>query len=241
VKAGLEKDKACVFVAIAGLADGTKVVLALTAGHRESKTGWADFLRSLVARGLRSPRVIIGDGNLGIWSGVAEIFPDADEQRCWNHKIVNVIDTLPKRLQSAGKELVKVIPYAETEAEARSARSRFEAWCKAHDQMAAAETLSRDWERMMTFYRYPAGHWRHLRTSNIVESPFAALRLRTDAAKRYRKVERATAVIWKMLLIGERSFRKLNAPELLAQVYAGAICKDGVIVKTSEEMPRKRA
>lgn len=241
VKAGLEKDKACVFVAIAGLSDGTKIVIALSAGHRESKTSWAEFLRSLKARGMPCPRVIIGDGNMGIWGAAAEVFPDADEQRCWNHKLVNVIDRLPKRLQNEGKELVKVIPYAETEAEARSAKSSFEAWCKAHEQTAAAETLARDWERMMTFYRFPKEHWTHLRTSNIVESPFAALRLRTDAAKRFRKVERATAVIWKMLLISEQSFRKLNAPALMAKVYAGATCKDGAIIAQREELPRKRA
>jgi len=91
----------------------------------------------------------------------------------------------------------------------------------------AAETLGRDWERMVTFYRYPREHWVHLRTTNVVESPFAALRLRTDAAKRFKKVERATAVIWKMLMVAEKRFRRLNAPELLAKVHAGTRYEDG--------------
>ena len=97
-----------------------------------------------------------------------------------------------------------------------------------HRELAAAETLTRDWERMVTFYRFPREHWVHLRTTNIVESPLAALRLRTDAAKRYKRVDRATAVIWKMLMVAQQKFRRLNAPELLKQVYLGVEYEDGI-------------
>lgn len=239
IKAGLEKEKACVFVAIAGLSDGSKAVVALTAGHRESKTSWAEFLRDLRDRGMNCPRLICGDGNLGIWGAVGEIFPGADEQRCWNHRIVNVLDKLPKKLQPEAKELLRVIPYAETEAEAVRLRRHFQGWCQKRQQTPAAELIEKDWERMVTFFRFPAAHWRHMRTSNIVESPFATLRLRTDAAKRYKKVENATSVVWKMLLISEKKFRKLNASELMARVYAGAKCKDGEFVKV--EITRKAA
>lgn len=239
VKAGLEKEKACVFVAVAGLADGRKVVVALAAGHRESTTGWETFLRDLKNRGMRAPRLVCGDGNLGIWGAVGGIFPDTDEQRCWNHRIVNVLDKLPKKLQPDGKELLKVIPYSETEFEAEIAKRRFQAWASQKGQKDAAKLIDQDWARMMTFYRYPKDHWRHLRTSNIIESPFATLRLRTDAAKRFKKVENATAVVWKMLLVTEKTFRKLNAPHLMALVYAGAKCKDGVVIR--EEAKGKAA
>lgn len=239
VKAGLEKEKACVFVAVAGLADGRKVIVALTAGHRESTASWESFLRDLKARGMRSPRLVSGDGNLGIWGAVTGVFPEADEQRCWNHRIVNVVDKLPKKLQEAGKELLKVIPYADTKIEAEVAKKRFQSWAALKGQKEAASLIDVDWDRMVTFYRYPKEHWRHLRTSNIVESPFATLRLRTDAAKRFKKVENATAVVWKMLLVAEKSFRKLNAPHLMALVYAGAKCSDGVIIR--EEAKGKAA
>ena len=119
------------------------------------------------------------------------------------------------------------------------AKKRFQSWATAKGQKDAASLIDVDWERMVTFYRYPAEHWRHLRTSNIVESPFATLRLRTDAAKRFKKVENATAVVWKMLLVAEKSFRKLNAPHLMALVYAGAKCRDGVIIR--EEVKGKAA
>jgi putative transposase len=231
VKAGLEKEKACVLTAIAGLSSGQKVVVALKAGHRESTTAWGDFLRDLRDRGMNCPRLIIGDGNLGIWGAVADVYPEADEQRCWNHRIVNILDKLPKKAQAEGKELLKVIPYAETEVAANVAKSRFQSWARSGGHGAAAELIDKDWDRMVTFYRYPAQHWKHLRTSNIVESPFATLRLRTDAAKRYKKVENATSVIWKMLLVAEKTFRKLNAPALMRLLYAGAEYKNGLIVE----------
>ena len=199
VKAGLEKDKAAVLVALAALTDGRKVVVAVEAGYRESTQSWARFLRDLKARGLASPKLVIGDGHLGIWGGLREVYPDADEQRCWNHKAMNVLERLPKKAHAPATLLLRPIPYAETKTEAEQRRETFVAWCRQRGYEAAAETLCRDWERMVTFYAYPKAHWQHLRTSNPVESPFAALRLRTDAAKRYKKVDLATAVIWKLV------------------------------------------
>ena len=127
------------------------------------------------------------------------------------------------------------IPYAETRKEAERVKSRFVTWCRERGYQAAAETLERDWERMMTFYQFPREHWQHLRTTNPVESPFAALRLRTDAAKRYRRVDRATAVIWKMLMIAEKRFRRLKAPELMRDVYDGAQYVDGMAIQATVE------
>jgi len=221
VKAGLEKQKAALLVIVGGLADGRKVILAVEPGYRESTESWSGVLRDLKERGLNCPRLVTGDGNLGIWGALANVYPDASEQRCWNHKIVNVMDKLPKKVQPQAKGRLQDIVYAESRPEAEEKRDDFLAWCRQEGCRAAGDTLVRDWDRMVTFYQFPKEHWKHLRTTNVVESPFAALRLRTDAAKRYKKVENATLVIWKMLMLAERRFRRLDAPEKLMQVYLG--------------------
>jgi transposase-like protein len=221
VKAGLEKQKAALLVVIGGLLDGRKVVLAVEPGYRESTESWSEVLRDLKERSMNCPCLVVGDGNLGIWGALANIYPGALEQRCWNHKMVNVLDKLPKKLQGQAKRHLQDIVYAETREAAEAERDDFVRWCWAEGYHSAGETLLRDWDRMVTFYRFPQEHWRHLRTTNVVESPFAGLRLRTDAAKRYKKVENATAVIWKMLQLAEQRFHRLDAPEKLMQVYLG--------------------
>ena len=221
IKAGLEKQKAALLVVVGGLADGRKVILAVEPGYRESTESWSGVLRDLKERGLSCPRLVIGDGHLGIWGALSNIYPDAEEQRCWNHKVMNVLDRLPKKAQPQAKQRLQGIAYAESRMEAEGKRNIFLAWCRKEGYSAAGETLLRDWDRMVTFYQFPKEHWKHLRTTNVVESPFAALRLRTDAAKRYKKVENATAVIWKMLMLAEQRFRKLSAPEKLMAVYLG--------------------
>jgi transposase-like protein len=221
VKAGLEKEKAALLVTVGGLLDGRKVILSVEPGYRESTESWSGVLRDLKERGLNCPRLVVGDGNLGIWGALSNVYPDASEQRCWNHKIVNVLDKLPKKAQPQGKRRLQEIAYAESQPEAEEKRALFLRWCQGEGYRAAGDTLLRDWERMVTFYQFPKEHWKHLRTTNVVESPFAALRLRTDAAKRYKKVGNATLVIWKMLMLAERRFRRLNAPEKLMQVYLG--------------------
>jgi transposase-like protein len=226
VKAGLEKDKAALLVIVAALRDGRKVVLAIEPGHRESAASWAALLRGLRARGLAVPRLLIADGHLGIWAAVAEVFPEIAEQRCWNHKLVNVLDRLPRRLQAEVRALLREIPYAPTREDAEALRDRFVAGYGT-EHPAAAETLLRDWDRMVTFYDFPREHWKHLRTTNPVESPFAAVRLRTNAAKRYKKVVNATALIWRLLLVAEKSFRRLDHPELLPQVALGRRYRNG--------------
>lgn len=197
VKAGLEKDKAAVLVAVAGLSDGTKIVLTLEAGHRESEASWSTLLRKLKKRGMKCPRLVIGDGHLGIWAAIRNVFPEAQEQRCWNHRILNVLDRIPKRYQLQAKPLLTAIPYAESLKECEKLKVRFQEWCARKNLPEAARVLDEDWGRMVSFFSFPKPHWQHLRTSNVVESPFAALRLRTDAAKRFKKVETATAAIFK--------------------------------------------
>ena len=227
VKAGLEKEKAALLVAVGALEDGSKVVLAVQAGHRESAESWSAMLRDLKDRGVQAPRLVIGDGHLGIWSALCNVFPEAAEQRCWNHRIVNVLDKLGKKEQPAAKVLLRQTMYAETLLEANRLKAVFEAWCRKKGFESAAAVLDKDWERMVAYYAFPKEHWTHLRTTNPVESPFACVRLRTTAAKRYKKVENATAVIWKTLLIAEKAFRKVNAPERMQDVAAGVRYTDG--------------
>lgn len=232
VKAGLEKDKAALLVVMAALSTGQKVVLAVVPGHRESTASWSGVLRDLKARGLRAPRLVIGDGHLGIWAGLRNVYPDVDEQRCWNHKILNVLDKLPTRDQPAAKALLCQVPYAPACRDADRRKEQFVRWCDQRGFIDAAQCLERDWDRLTTFYQFPQPHWQHLRTTNPVESPFAAVRLRTDAAKRFKKVTNATAVIWKMLMVAEHTFRRVKHPELMIEVYRGVQFVDGKQKKT---------
>jgi putative transposase len=185
-------------------------------------------LRDRKRRGLTTPKLVIGDGHLGIWGALAAIFPEAKEPRCWNHRLLNILDKLPRKLHAGARSLLTKIPYAETREEAERQKRAFHMWCTKRGHAEVGRALDRDWERMVTFYEFPRAHWKHLRTSNPVESPFAAVRLRTAAAKRFKKVENVTAVIWKTLLIAEQTFRRLDAPELLADVANGVRYVNGV-------------
>ena len=231
LKAGLEKEKAALLVAIGVKTDGRKVVLAVSSGYRESTASWSGLLRELRARGMNEPRLVVGDGNLGLWSALRNVFPGAEEQRCWNHRLVNLLTQVPKQRHGEARELLTKIPYQASERQAQRMKRVFQNWCVGHGYERAAELIDENWEQMVTFYRFPRGHWRHLRTTNVVESPFAALRLRTDAAKRFKKVANATAVVWKMLLVAERKFRRLNSPELLPAVAAGQQYHDGLPIR----------
>ena len=234
VKAGLEKDKAALLVVVGAFSDGRKEVLAVESGVRESTESWKAVLRSLRDRGLACPKLTLADGHLGIWGALAEVYPESGEQRCWNHRLLNVLDQIPRRLQGQARELLCPIPYAATQVECERLCERF-AQRFGQTFPKAVEILGKDWERMVTFYRFPEAHWRHLRTTNVIESPFAAVRLRTNAAKRYKRVPGATALIWKLLLVAERTFRRLNAPELVAQVYAGVRFVDGKRVASQQK------
>jgi putative transposase len=230
VRAGLEREKAALLVLIGALRDGRKEVLAVVPGYRESTDSWRSVLRDLRKRGLQVPKLLVADGAAGIWAAVAELWPEAAEQRCWNHKIVNVLTQLPKKLHAAAREKLAAIPYAPTRAEAERRRDAFATQYRRAYPRAVA-ILETDWERLVTFYDFPEGQWKHLRTTNVIESPFAAVRLRTDAAKRFKKVDNATALLWRLLMVAERRFRRLDAPEQLAAVYDGRKFEDGKLLK----------
>lgn len=233
VKAGLEDAKAALLVIVGALKDGRKVVLAVESGQRESTEAWARILRDLRTRGLKPWKGTVADGHLGIWGALRDVALSDAELRCWNHKIVNVLDHFPLKVQAEAKALLRAMPYAKTQAECERLRDEFGArYRKAYPK--AVQTLGRDWERMVAFYAFPKAHWIHLRTTNIVESPFAAVRLRTSAAKRFKKVENAEALIWKLLILAERSFRRLNGPRLMKDVYEGKKFVDGVAMKSTQ-------
>ena len=235
VKAGLEKQKAALLVVIGAMSDGRKEILTIVPGYRESTESWTDVLRDLRDRGLTAPVLLAADGHLGIWAGLAEIWPHTAEQRCWNHRILNVLNKLPKTAQAEARGLLTQIPYAPTRQEAKKRRDQFAKRFRGQYPDSAA-LLERDWDRMVTFYDYPEAHWQHLRTTNGIESPFASVRLRTDAAKRYKKVANATTLIWRVLMVAEKRFRKLNAPHLMTDVYAGERFEDGAPVEQRKKI-----
>jgi putative transposase len=240
IKAGLERDKAALLVIIGAMVTGEKVLLACESGYRESKESWAAVLRDLKARGLGLGPLTVADGHLGIWSALAEIHPTGKEQRCWNHKITNVLDTLPKRVRAQAAVYLTKLPYAETQAECERLRDDFIARY-GKDFPKATETLSRDWDRMISFYLFPKEHWVHIRTTNVVESPFSSVRLRTDAARRFKKVANATAMIWKLLRVAEKRFRRLKGYWLLQDVYEGKRFVDGIAVQNKGSVERLAA
>jgi len=209
------------------LTNGQKVVLAVESGVRESKESWGMILRDLRKRGLKPWRCTIADGHLGLWAALGEQYPQLAEQRCWNHRIGNVLDAVPKKHQPEAGQLLRAMPYAETQAACKELREQFTT-CYRKLAPKAVERLADDWERLVTFYQFPREHWPHLRTTNVVESPFATVRLRTTAAKRFKKAENATALIWKLLQVAESTFRKLKGAELLPDIYAGGQYRDGV-------------
>ena len=234
VKAGLEREKAALLVVIGALADGTKEVLAVVAGYRESTESWKTLFADLKARGLDTPKLMVADGAAGAWAAASAVWPQTREQRCWNHRLVNVLDQLPKKVRAMAGEMLCTIPYAPSRAEALKRRQRFvKAFRRTHPKAVAI--LEKDWERMVAFYDFPKEHWKHLRTTNVVESPFAAVRLRTNAAKRFKKTQNATAMIWRLLLVAEKRFRKIDAPHRAAEVYRGLVFEDGVRITKSNQ------
>lgn len=229
VKAGVGREKAALLVVIGVKQDGSKGFLALEPGYRESKESWALVLRQLKARGLKSVRLFVGDGNLGLWAAVGEVYPQTQEQLCWNHKMFNVIDAVSRKEQYEVKKQLTAMMYAETREDALQERKKFEQAFRHNPK--AVKTVVQNWERLTTYYDFPREHWKHLRTSNVVESPFSRVRLRTAASRRFKSQVNATCLIWKTMMVAEMSFRKLNAPELVEKVACGVKYNNGERVK----------
>jgi transposase-like protein len=221
-----EDDRLCLLVVLGVREDGEKELLAIEDGYRESTDSWAAVLRDLKTRGLNEPKLVTGDGALGAWAALRDVFPATREQRCWVHKSANVLDAMPKRLQPRAKSLLHEMAEAPTEADARAARERFRSEFDAKYPKATAK-LDRDWDALTAFYAFPAEHWRHLRTTNPIESSFATVRLRTKVTKGAGSKKAALAMAYKLLDAAQARWRRFNGHELIADVLAGAVFKDG--------------
>ncbi|MDR4466298.1 MAG: transposase [Nitrospira sp.] len=231
VKAGMQDHKTTLLTIVGTLMTGERIVLACDSGERESKESWLTLLRDLKQRGLTFPRLTVADGRLGLWAALDEIHPSGAQQGCWNRKIATVLKSLPKDARAKAREQLKAMAYAKTQAECEERRDKFvRTYRKTEDK--AVKTLLRDWERMVTFYAFPQEHWRHIRTTNVVVSPFDSAQLRTTASRHYKRIEGAKAIMWKMLQVAEKSWKRLHAPELLPLVSSHVTFKDGVMTQS---------
>ena len=234
-----EDSKLCLLVVIGVREDGCKELLAVEDGYRESEDSWAAVLRDLRDRGLNEPKLVTGDGALGAWAALRNVYPGAREQRCWVHKTANVLDALPKRLQPRAKTLLHEIAEAPTRADARKALERFRSEFDAKYPKAVAK-LDKDWEKLTTFFDFPAEHWRHLRTTNPIESSFATVKLRTKVTKGAGSKKAALAMAYKLLDAAQERWRRVNGHELVGDVLDGATFKDGIKVTDDETTTNER-
>jgi len=230
--AGLEEEKSCLLVVIGAREDGQKELLAMGLGYRESTESWAGVLRDLRDRGLAAPLLAVGDGGLGLWAALSEVFPATRHQRCWNHRALNVVDRLPKRLWPEARRRLREIWSAPTREACEVRRDETAHWLHERGQDQAAETLYRDWDDFTAFYDFPAEHWLHIRTSNAIESIFAGVRLRTNVAKRARVRENALYLVFKIVERLGQHWRVLNGgATLMALVLGGERFVDGILVR----------
>jgi transposase-like protein len=234
----LEEERLCTLVLIGVRPDGTKEVVALEDGYRESTESWRTLLRDLKRRGLRAPVLAIGDGALGFWAAVRDVWPETAEQRCWVHRIANILDKLPKRLQPRAKQALHAIMYAETRASAEREIGRFAQEYSAKYPKAVA-SLTVDQDRLLAYFEYPAAHWKHLRTTNPIESTFATVRLREGVTKGAGSRTAGLTMAFKLLQVAEGHWRCLDAAELVPLVRAGVAFEDGVQIEPQKK--RKKA
>jgi len=230
LKVRLEQDKVCLLVMIGVRVDGTKELITLTDGFRESTESWADLLRDAKRRGMRAPVLAMGDGALGFWKALREVFPETKEQRCWWHKMGNVLNALPKSAQPGAKTALAQIYNAEDREHAVQAATAFEAAYGTKWPKAAAK-ISGDLDVLLAFYDYPAEHWIHLRTTNPIESTFATVRLRQRVTKGPGSRAAGIAMAFKLIESAQQRWRAVNAPQLVALVRAGATFHQGKLVE----------
>jgi putative transposase len=231
LKAGADQDKTAVLVVLGVDELGHKELLAMERGYRESTASWSEVLRSLKERGLEeAPLLAIGDGALGLWAALDEVFPTSRHQRCWNHRRLNVLDKLPKRLHAEVRKKLAALAEAPTRQECERLRDDLCAWLRARGQGRAAACLESDWEDFVTLYDFPEEHWVHLRTTNPIESIFSGVRLRTDASKRLRVPDNALYLVFKLVLRLSLNWRGINAPNQLRLLLAGHQFQDGQLI-----------
>jgi transposase-like protein len=236
----LEEHKLCLLVLLGVRADGRKELVALADGYRESVESWADLLRDCARRGMGAPVLAVGDGALGFWGALREVFPQAREQRCWFHKIANVLGALPKSAHPGAKKALAEIWNAEDRRHALDAVASFKAAYGAKFGKAVAK-ITDDLDELLAFYDYPAEHWQHLRTTNPIESTFATVRHRSKVTKGPGSRAAGLAMAFKLIEAAQDRWRAVNGPHLVALVRAGATFVNGKLVERPDETPQSEA
>jgi transposase-like protein len=233
-KAGVVGDKMALLVVLGLNENGEKEPLAIFEGYRESTESWGNVLRDLRDRGLVDPRLFIGDGALGLWAAIGDVYPHADWQRCWVHKMRNVLSYFPKRMQKEVKVCLQQMYHAFTRKQALALMEDFAERYGA-EYPRAVECLLRDKDTLLTYYSYPREHWQSLKTTNPVESIFSPVRLRTSAARRIKSSRSALYLIFRLILQAQKRWRRINAPEMVQKVIDGVKFKDGLEVKIEKK------
>ena len=224
----LEEDRQCILVVMGATAEGQKELIAIADGYRESEQSWMELLLDVKSRGLSiDPKLATGDGALGFWKALPKVFPTTSTQRCWVHKTANVLDKLPKRLQPRAKQAIHEIWMADTRDAANKAFDSFLATYHAK-YPKVCECLAKDRDELLAFYDFPAEHWKHLRTTNPIESVFATVRLRHKRTKGSGSRNACLAMVHQLMLSAAKRWRLLNGSELLPDVIAGVQFTDGV-------------
>jgi transposase-like protein len=224
----LEEDRVCILVVMGATEDGTKELVAVHDGFRESEQSWREVFGDLRRRGLKkAPELVIGDGALGLWAALPKVFAKVRVQRCWVHKTANVLNYLPTKLQPTAKRLLQEIWMAETRKDADAAFAAFVETYQAKYPKAVA-CLEKDRDALLAFYAFPAEHWMHIRTTNPIESTFATVRLRTDKTKGCGTRLATLTMVFKLAQSAERHWRRLNKSELLVDVVKGVPFEDGI-------------
>lgn len=221
-----EEDRLACLVVIGVRPDGVKEVLAIEDGYRESTESWATLLRDLKQRGLTAPKLAVADGALGFWNALRDVFPETEEQRCWVHKIANVLDKLPKRLQPRAKSHLHEIMRAPDLQTATEELASFQAEY-ADKYPKAVACLTKDKDSLFTLMQYPAAHWIHLRTTNPIESGFSTVKARTRTTKGAGSRDAGLAMAFKLITMAERRWRKINSSHLVPLVQTGTKFPDG--------------
>jgi transposase-like protein len=234
----LDEARLCTLVMVGVRTDGSKELVAVADGYRESTESWADLLRDCKRRGMRAPVLAVGDGALGFWSALREVFPTTREQRCWVHKAANVINCLPKSAQPAARRALAEIRDAEDRGHAEVAIGQFRELFAAKYPKAVAKVVD-DAEALLAFYDFPAEHWIHLKTTNPIESTFSTVRLRTRVTKGPGSRAAGLAMAFKLLQAAQDRWRAVNGPHLVALVRAGATFHKGQLVERPADITNK--